>query len=108
MTETALKSKAKSNIASNSKTDSTIVKSDYWLNNLETPMGGLSINLVTGLKGSTGKTMQSYLDLLAKHGLVKVNKWLESKGSNLYIVKEGESANTIDIDSLDAEFAALD
>ena len=107
MTGTALKS-GKTNIASNSKTDSNIVKSDYWLNNLETPMGSLSINLVTGLKGSTGKTMQSYLDLLAKHGLVKVNKWLESKGSTIYIVKEGESANTIDINSLDAEFAALD
>ena len=107
MTGTALKS-GKTNIASNSKTDSTIVKSDYWLNNVQTCAGLMNINLVTGLKGQTGKTMQTYLNLIDKHGMAKTNKWLESKGSSEYLVKEGESANTIDIDSLDAEFAALD
>ena len=84
-----------------------IVKSDYWLNNIPTPLGNFNQNLVKGLKGSTGKTFEQFLALIDRHGLEKTNLWLKSKGSEMYIVQEGVSSSATDIDDLDDEFANL-
>lgn len=84
-----------------------IVKSDYWLNNIPTPLGNINQNLVKGLKGSTGKTFEQFLALIDKHGLEKTNLWLKSKDSEMYIVQEGVSSSATDIDNLDDEFANL-
>ena len=91
----------------NTSTTTDIVKSDYWLNNIPTPLGNINQNLVKGLKGSTGKTFEQFLALIDKHGLEKTNLWLKSKGSEMYIVQEGVASSATDIDDLDDEFANL-
>lgn len=78
---------------------STITKTDYWLN-IRTPLGVMGVSLAKGIAQH-----DKYLDLLETHGLVKVNKWLETKEFDGYIVKAG--SETLNMDELKAEFEAL-
>ena len=74
-----------------------IVKSDYWLNDLDTPFGKVNQNLVTGLKGQTGITMSKILKGIESKGIEYVNEYLKSKGYSCYVVQEGTSSASTDL-----------
>lgn len=78
---------------------STITKTDFWLN-IRTPLGVMGVSLAKGIAQH-----DKYLALLETHGLEKVNKWLELKEFDGYIVKAGNES--ISMDELDKEFEAL-
>ena len=74
-----------------------IVKSDYWLNDLDTPFGKVNMNLVQGLKGQTGVTMSKILKGIESKGVDYVNEYFKSKGYSCYVVQEGTSSASSDL-----------
>ena len=81
----------------NTSKSSDIVKSEYWLNDLDTPFGKVNQNLVTGLKGQTGITMSKILKGIESKGIDYVNDYLKSKGFSCYVVQEGVSSASSDL-----------
>ena len=81
----------------NTSNSSDIVKSDYWLNDLDTPFGKVNQNLVTGLKGQTGITMSKILKGIEAKGVDYVNEYLKSKDYSCYVVQEGTSSASSDL-----------
>lgn len=74
-----------------------IVKSDYWLNDLDTPFGKVNQNLVTGLKGQTGVTMSKIIKGIESKGIDYVNEYFKAKGFSCYVVQEGTSSSSTDL-----------
>ena len=81
----------------NTSNSSDIVKSDYWLNDLDTPFGKVNQNLVTGLKGQTGVTMSKLIKGIESKGVDYVNEYFKSKGYSCYVVQEGTSSASSDL-----------
>ena len=74
-----------------------IVKSEYWLNDLDTPFGKVNMNLVQGLKGQTGVTMSKLIKGIESKGTDYVNVYFKSKGFDCYVVHEGTSSTSTDL-----------
>ena len=81
----------------NTSNSTDIVKSDYWLNDLDTPFGKVNQNLVTGLKGQTGITMSKILKGIESKGVDYVNEYFKAKGLSCYVVQEGVSSASSDL-----------
>ena len=74
-----------------------IVKSEYWLNDLDTPFGKVNMNLVQGLKGQTGVTMSKLIKGIESKGTDYVNEYFKAKGFDCYVVHEGTSSASTDL-----------
>lgn len=89
MADMSLRTASKKQANSTDKEVSEVVKSEYWLNNLETPFGSINVNLVTGLKGQTGVTMEKILKGVTSKGVDYTNEYFKNKGLNCYVTQEG-------------------